>query len=69
MSGYTYLLVRWCDRCQRPVETVVHLLTERPTDRYWRQRWDDGARREAEAKYQEQHVAGVHAWPPRKEGK
>lgn len=47
---------RYCDRCRRVVTIVVPRLTPRPTDAYWSARWDEAARRDGEAAFQERHV-------------
>lgn len=57
----TFTLYRWCDRCHRTIRVTVEMQTPRPAAGYWRGRWDDAARRDAEALYQESHVARLHA--------
>lgn len=57
----TFTLYRWCDRCHRTIRVTVEMQTARPASGYWRGRWDDAARRDAEARYQEEHVAHAHA--------
>ena len=52
----TYTLSRWCDRCRKTVRVTVTMQTARPAAGYWRTRWDDAARRDAEAIYQTTHA-------------
>lgn len=47
----------WCDRCRRTIRTTIPRQIERPADRYWRDRWDEAARRDAEAAFQAEHAA------------
>lgn len=47
---------RWCATCRRAVTFTVRMLLPRPRDRYFADRWDDGATREIECAYQA-HVA------------
>ena len=53
----TFTGYHWCDRCHRTVQTTIARQIARPAPGYWRDRWDEAARRDAEAVFQETHAA------------